>query len=78
LLKLIFCKIHDERGSANVQFYATSAERSGLNGQLKAKIRVEQLFGDVKADYPQIFKSGEEIELNPSVLSYIVTQRPRC
>lgn len=74
LLKLIFCKIHDERESQSVEFYATSAERGGMNGELKVRARIERLFASVKADFPQIFKAGEEIELNPSVLAYIVTQ----
>lgn len=74
LLKLIFCKIHDERNSDKVQFYASSGDRSGLNGHLKVKARLEDLFNDVKADFPQIFKSGESIELNPQVLSYTVSQ----
>ena len=38
LLKIIFfCKIHDERGSDEIQFYATAKERHGLYGRLKAK-----------------------------------------
>ena len=36
LLKLIFCKIEDER-SSEIAFYATSKERQGLNGHLKVK-----------------------------------------
>lgn len=74
LLKLIFCKIHDERSSDEVEFYATSSERHGMNGQLKAAKRIESLFAAVKADYPTIFRENETIELNPSVLTYIVTQ----
>ena len=74
LLKLIFCKIHDERNSNNVQFYATAAERKGLNGQLKVKDRIDKLFRAVKDDFTQIFKSADQIELNPSVLQYIVSQ----
>lgn len=74
LLKLIFCKIRDERESSSVQFYATSAERSGLNGALKVRSRIEKLFAAVKADFPKIFKPGEEIELTPAVLSYIISQ----
>jgi type I restriction enzyme M protein len=41
LLKLIFCKIHEERGSDEVDFYATSTERHGMNGQLKVAKRIE-------------------------------------
>ena len=74
LLKVIFCKIHDERLSEVVQFYATSKEREGLNGRLKVKQRLEKLFSELKLEYPSIFRSNEDIELNPEVLAYIVSQ----
>lgn len=74
LLKTIFCKIHDERLSEEVEFYATSKERHGLNGRLKAKKRLDGLFAQVKAEYPTIFRENEVIELNPGVLAYIVSQ----
>lgn len=74
LLKIIFCKIHDERSSNEVEFYATSKERHGLAGRLKAKKRLDSLFADVKAEYPTIFRENEAIELNPEVLAYIVSQ----
>lgn len=74
LLKLIFCKIHDERESQEVQFYAAPAERNGLNGDLKIKKRIDGLFSAVRADYPSIFSENDEIALKPSVLSYIVSQ----
>ncbi len=74
LLKLIFCKIHDERTSDEVEFYATSKERRGLNGRLKAKKRLDGLFHEVKREYPTIFRENEAVELNPEVLAYIVTQ----
>ena len=74
LLKIIFCKIHDERCSDEVELYATSKERHGLNGRLKAKKRLDRLFDEVKAEYPTIFRANEAIELNPEVLAYIVSQ----
>jgi type I restriction enzyme M protein len=74
LLKLIFCKIQDERQSDRPTFYAAATERSGLNGPLKCKKRIDALFQAVKGDYPQIFKTQEEIELSPVVLAYIVSQ----
>ena len=74
LLKIIFCKIHDERSSDEVEFYATSKERHSMSGQLKAAKRIEKLFEEVKSDYPTIFRENEAVELNPPVLSYIVTQ----
>jgi len=74
LLKIIFCKIHDERSSDEVEFYATSKERHGMNGRLKVKKRLHDLFGEVKSEYSTIFRENEEIDLNPEVLAYIVSQ----
>lgn len=74
LLKLIFCKIHDEQHNDEVEFYAAANERHGVNGPLKAQKRIEGLFGQVKEDYPAIFKDSETIGLNPGVLAYLVSQ----
>lgn len=74
LLKLIFCKIHDERNNPEPEFYATSSERNGLSGALKVKGRLDKLFEDVRNDFPSIFKESERIELQPKVLTYLVSQ----
>lgn len=74
LLKLIFCKIHDERDSPEVEFFAAANERSGINGPLKVKARLDKLFAEVKKDYPTIFPPNEAIALNPPVLAYLVSQ----
>lgn len=74
LLKLIFCKIHDERLNNEVQFYAAAQERHGLNGPSKAAKRLESLFAQVKQDYPTIFKPNETLELKPIVIAYLVSQ----
>ena len=74
LLKLIFCKIHDERQNDDVEFYAAANERAGVNGPLKVKARLEKLFAEVKADYPQIFDVNDAIRLEPRVLAYLVSQ----
>jgi type I restriction enzyme M protein len=74
LLKLIFCKIHDERHNDEVEFYASANERHGINGPLKIQKRIEALFTQVKDDYPTIFKRSEVIDLKPAVLAYLVTQ----
>ena len=73
LLKLIFCKIHDERAD-DLSFYATTRERQSLNGQLKVKRRLGHIFHDVAARYATIFRANDEIELDPRVLAYIVAQ----
>lgn len=74
LLKLIFCKIHDERHNDEIAFYAGAKERHGLNGPLKVQKRLETLFQAVKDDYPTIFKASEAIDLKPVVLAYLVSQ----
>lgn len=74
LLKLIFCKIHDERESQDAEFYAAANERNGINGPLKVKTRIDKLFGEVKKDYPTIFPVNEAVSLNPPVLAYLVSQ----
>lgn len=74
LLKLIFCKIHDERNSATVEFYAAGNERAGINGPLKVKKRLDSLFEAVKEEYTAIFAPNDAIELKPQVLSYLVSQ----
>jgi type I restriction enzyme M protein len=74
LLKLIFCKIRDERDSEVVEFYAAGNERAGINGPLKVKKRIDVLFDAVKGEYPAIFAPHDTIELKPQVLAYLVSQ----
>lgn len=74
LLKLIFCKIHDERHNDEIEFYAAANERAGLNGLLKVKARLDKLFAEVKAEYPAIFAANDVIGLEPRVLAYLVSQ----
>ena len=74
LLKLIFCKIDDERHSERPEFYATPDERGSALGLNRVKKRISTLFDRVKSDYPQIFKAQESVELQPNILAYIVTQ----
>ncbi|HBJ85670.1 MAG TPA: N-6 DNA methylase [Verrucomicrobiales bacterium] len=74
LLKLIFCKIHDERYSNNPDFYSTATERQGSMGLMTVKQRLDGLFESVKSDYGSIFGMAEQIELQPNVLAYLVSQ----
>ncbi|WP_282818695.1 N-6 DNA methylase [Curtobacterium flaccumfaciens] len=74
LLKLIFCKIQDERYSQAPEFYASANERQSSAGVMRVRKRISALFDSVKTAYPQIFKDGEELEVQPSILAYIVSQ----
>lgn len=75
LLKIIFCKVRDERESGEVRFYVTNNELNSTTGQIKVKQRINDLFNEVKDQYPHIFKEkAEEIELHPNVLAYVVSK----
>ena len=74
LLKLIFCKIHDERHSDEVQFYAAAKDRASAAGQARVRQRLDQLFANVRGSYPSIFQSSDSIQLEPRVLTYLVSQ----
>lgn len=75
LLKMIFCKIEDER-SKTIGFYVTAAERANQTMAATAKSRIQRLFTDkVVAKYPTIFPASDQvIDLNPTVLAFVVSQ----
>ncbi|WP_219722285.1 N-6 DNA methylase [Enorma phocaeensis] len=74
LLKIIFCKIQDERDSPAPTFYITPVERHSTSGKKRCRKRLERLFGAVKGSYKSIFKADERIELTDDVIAYIVGQ----
>lgn len=76
LLKLIFCKIHDEQESDGyLDFCVTPDERRSELGQRKLKTRIGKTFDMVKGRYPYIFPNKlEEIELDNRCLAYCVIE----
>lgn len=78
LLKLIFCKIEDERSNV-LQFYVNSTELSSANSSVAAKDRIEQIFEKrVIGKYPTIFKGMDgHIQLKPNVVTFVVSQLQR-
>jgi type I restriction enzyme M protein len=75
LLKVIFCKIEDERNiPAPLDFYATSKERNNPDGQLTVQKRISQIFARVKKKHGKIFETNENILLSPRALAYIVSE----
>lgn len=76
LLKLIFCKVQDERDtSGTMQFSITQEERRSSLGQKKLRQRIETIFDRVRADYPYIFPDPtERIALDDASLAYIVQE----
>lgn len=78
LLKVIFCKIHDERNLPKpLEFYATAREKSSQDGRLTAFNRINKIFDSVKKRYPAIFDANDSIKLQPRSLAYIVSELQR-
>lgn len=78
LLKLIFCKIEDER-SGVLQFYVTPAELTNGFTAAAAKVRTQKILEErVVEKYPTIFVGADrEINLKPNVVAYVVSQLQR-
>lgn len=76
LLKLIFCKIEDERSEREtLKFYVSQSERVSMASQAKVKNRLQKLFEEeVIGRYPTIFKPHDELGMIPSVLTYVVSE----
>jgi len=75
LLKVIFCKIEDERNiPAPLDFFTTSEERSNPDGQLTVKKRISKIFERVKRHYGKIFDANDKIKLTPRSLAHIVSE----
>lgn len=74
-LKIIFCKIHDERNLLEpIEFYTTSKERNYKDGQASVYRRISKIFDEVKKRHGQIFNSNEEINLKPRTVTYLVAE----
>lgn len=78
LLKIIFCKIHDERNLLEpLQFYATAKEKGSNDGRLTVVRRINKIFEAVKTRYPTIFDAHDQIKLQPRSLAYVVGELQR-
>jgi type I restriction enzyme M protein len=78
LLKVIFCKIEDERNFPEpLEFFATAREKGTNDGRLTVKNRINRIFQRVRAKYPAIFDTHDEIKLHPRSLAYVVGELQR-
>ncbi|MBD5242168.1 MAG: type I restriction enzyme HsdR N-terminal domain-containing protein [Muribaculaceae bacterium] len=72
-LKIIFCKIHDERELFKpIEFFTTSTERHYPDGQASVYNRISTLFNEVKKKNSSIFDPNDEIKLEPRTVTQIV------
>lgn len=72
LLKLIFVKVYDEQYSPTLQFYILPEENIS-----EMRDRLNDLLKKVQKHYKYIFKRNETIELNNTVLEYVVSELQR-
>ena len=78
LLKVIFCKIHDERNIPHpLEFYATAKEKASNDGRLTVAKRMGKIFDAVKKRYPTIFDANDRIKLQPRSLAYVIGELQR-
>ncbi|WP_084511968.1 N-6 DNA methylase [Geothrix fermentans] len=78
LLKVIFCKIWDERNIPEpLEFFATAKEKASSDGQLTVKNRLGKIFKKVREQYLAIFDANDEIKLQPRSLAYVVGELQR-
>lgn len=78
LLKVIFCKIYDERNVPNpLEFYATAKEKASNDGRLTVAKRIGKIFESVKKRYSTIFEPNDTIKLQPRSLAYVVGELQR-
>lgn len=72
-LKIIFCKISDERNVTKpVEFYTTSSERNYPDGQASVYKRIAQIFEEVKQRNNKIFDPNDTLKLEPRTVTQIV------
>lgn len=78
LLKIIFCKIEDER-SATLNFFVTPTELADSTAASAAKARVQDILkSKVLTKYPAIFAENDRtLSLKPDVVAFIVGQLQR-
>lgn len=73
IMRLLFCKIYDEKTGVGLVEFANRPDES--DHRLQA--RVNNLFAEVKAAYPEVFEGAEKIEVGPADLSFIVAKLER-
>ena len=72
LQKLIFIKVYDEQYTPTLHFYILPGEDIS-----EVRRRLTKVFKKVQERYKYIFKGNEVIELNDTVLSYVVSELQR-
>ena len=70
IMRLLFCKIYDEKTSIGMVEFANRPDENAS----RLQARVNNLFDEVKNTYPGVFERDEKIEIGPEDLSFIVAK----
>lgn len=74
-LKIIFCKIYDEKNLLEpVEFYTSSKERNYKDGQASVYKRISKIFEEVKKRHNQIFDKNDELKLTPRTVTFLTAE----
>lgn len=77
-LYLLFAKMHDERSyrtrGGTPRFYAGMDEPFTEKGRKQIKARIDQLFAEVKFNYPTMFGPRDELTLSERALAFLVAE----
>ncbi len=84
MIKLIFCKIYDERRlrdgrSSRRKFWVGVRERGTSEGQQAISDRIKDVFKELKRDpeFGEVFKPSDEIDLQPRQLGWVAGELAR-
>nr|WP_254282151.1 N-6 DNA methylase [Haloarcula salina] len=72
MIRLLFCKLHDEKTNEVCQFVARVDENSDDVAE-----RIKKLFEEVKESYPDAFNSDERLVLDSDSIEYVVGELQR-
>jgi len=71
-LKVIFCKVFDEKYGTTPKFFISPDEQKTSKGMKAVSKRLQELFKEVCEEYGYIFGNDEEVNLKSNVIAYIV------
>jgi type I restriction enzyme M protein len=74
LLKVIFCKVFDERSSTTPRFFIKNDAWKSKKAQDEAYLRLDEIYTEVLDEYGYIFGGDDKIQLKRPVCAYIVKE----
>lgn len=73
IFKLIFAKLYDERRNLKNDDSPAKFRVGALESAADARVRINRLFADARAQWQGVFSPGEELNLNDETLAFCVS-----